>query len=229
MVDLFLAFFCFLALHSLPALPAVKQRLIGLIGRPVYMALYSLLSLATLVWVFYAFMEADDVALWLDRAWQAWITLALAPIGLFLVICGLSSPNPASITFRKNQQPGAIVALTRHPVLWGFFLWAFGHIFPNGELRGVVLFGGFAIFSLVGIIILERRSSRKLGTAWNDFAGKTSIVPFAAFVAGRTRLGVDRDMVFALAITVIGTFALLFAFHEVLFGVDPLLLALYGV
>lgn len=229
MVDLLLAFLCFLALHSLPALPAVKQKLIIFIGRPSYTALYSLLSLATLIWVFYAFMEADDVALWLDRAWQAWITVALAPTGLFLIVCGLASPNPASITFRRDRRPGAIVAVTRHPVLWGFFLWAFGHIFPNGEVRGVILFGGFAIFSLVGIIILERRSRRNLGSAWNEFAAKTSIVPFAAVLAGRARLSVDRDMIFALAMTAIGTFALLFAFHEVLFGVDPLLLALYGV
>jgi len=190
---------------------------------------YSILSLASLVWLFAAFRTADDAALWMDHPWQAWVTLILTPIGLFLVICGLLSPNPASISFRGRGKVGAIVAVTRHPVLWGFFLWAFGHIFPNGEWKGLILFGGFSVFAMMGIFILERRGRRRHGAQWSDVIAATSIFPFLAIFSGRNRFRWDWAVAFSLIVTVIGTGSLLFAFHEVLFGVDPLLLALYGV
>lgn len=190
---------------------------------------YSVLSLGSLAWLFYAFMMADDVTLWMDHAWQAWITLILAPMGLFLIVCGLLSPNPASVTFRRSEQVGAIVAVTRHPVLWGFFLWAFGHVFPNGEERGLILFGGFSLFSLFGMVILERRARRRLGARWLEIQASTSILPFIAVLSGRAHLRSDWIMGVSLFVAVVTTAFLLFAFHEVLFGVDPLLLALYGV
>jgi uncharacterized membrane protein len=224
-----IAFVVFLLTHSLPSLGIIRQRLIDRFGRKIYMIGYSLLSLASLAWLFYAFMTADEVTLWMDHAWQAWVTLVLAPIGMCLVVCGLLSPNPSSISFRGAGRVGAIVSITRHPVLWGFFLIAFGHIFPNGELSGFILFGGFSVFALTGIVILERRARRRLGAGWGEIAAITSVVPFAAIFAGRARLRVDGVMSLSLAATAIVTGLLLFAFHEVLFGVDPLLLALYGV
>ncbi|MCF1452322.1 NnrU family protein [Agrobacterium vitis] len=229
MANLVLALIFFVLTHSVPALPSIKGRLVSRLGRGTYMVLYSILSLVGLLWIFYAFMEADDVALWMDRAWQAWLTLVLVPIGLYLVVCGLISPNPYSVTFRAGRKPGAIVSITRHPVLWGFFLWAFGHIFPNGEMRGVILFGGFLLFSLVGMAVLDRRSRTTIDAAGPELVAATSVLPFAAVLSGRARLRLDREMAIALVLTATGTFALLFAFHEVLFGVDPLLLALYGV
>ncbi|MBB4952365.1 putative membrane protein [Agrobacterium vitis] len=190
---------------------------------------YSVLSLASLVWLFYAYLTVEDVTLWMDHPWQAWLTLILAPTGLFLVICGLISPNPASITFHGSERVGAIVAVTRHPVLWGFFLWAFGHVFPNGDARGVILFGGLSLFALFGMVILERRARRRLGQRWTEIAAVTSIVPFAAILSGCTHFRRDWAMLVSLAAASVITGFLLFAFHEVLFGVDPLLLALYGV
>lgn len=229
MANFLLAFFFFLLTHSLPSFARLRQYLIERLGRSVYMAGYSLLSLASLAWLFYAFATSDDVALWMDHPWQAWITILCAPIGIFLVICGLLSPNPASISFRSSGRVGAIASVTRHPVLWGFFLLFFGHVFPNGELAALILFGGFSAFSLMGIAIMERRGRRRLGARWNEMTSATSIIPFSAIFAGRAHLKVDGIMLLSLLATAVITGLLLFAFHEVLFGVDPLLLALYGV
>lgn len=230
MAQFLIAFFLFFLTHSLPSFAGLRTRLISLFGRRAYMTGYSILSLASLVWLFYAFRMADDDALWMDHAWQAWLTLVLAPLGLFMIICGLLSPNPASVSFRGEGKVGAIVTVTRHPVLWGFFLWAFGHIFPNGEWRGLILFGGFSLFALLGIVILERRGRRRQGGKhWKTITETTSIIPFVAIFGGRARMRWDWVMSLSLIVTVIGTGLLLFAFHEVLFGVDPLLLALYGV
>lgn len=230
MAQFLLAFLVFFLTHSLPSFGGLRSRLIGFFGRRAYMTGYSVLSLASLIWLFYAFRMAYSGTLWMDHPWQAWLTLILAPLGLFLIICGLFSPNPASISFRGEGKVGAIVAVTRHPVLWGFFLWAFGHVFPNGEWRGLILFGGFAMFALLGMVILERRGRRRHGDVkWAAITANTSIIPLVALFGGRTRLRWDWVMSLSLLVTLVGTGLLLFAFHEVLFGVDPLLLALYGV
>lgn len=220
-----LAFAIFLLLHIVPAVPGIRAALIGRIGRMTYLAIYSLLSIAVLGWVFQAALAMDFVALWEPAAWQAWITLVTAPIGLFLVLAGLFSANPLSVTVRPGEDaPGAITAVTRHPVLWGFFLWAAGHMVPNGDLRSLVLFGSFALFATGGLAMVERRNRKRLGAAWGPRSAGTSILPFAAIVSGDARFTVDRVMIAAALSTALATLWLLTGGHLLLFGADPMLM-----
>jgi uncharacterized membrane protein len=225
--QLFLALVVFVALHSVPAIPALRSRLIGLFGRRPYLIAYSLVSLATLAWVFYAALQIDFIALWDPQPWQAWVTLILTPIGLFFLLAGLMSPNPLSISVRRSGTgQGGIVAITRHPVLWGFMLWAGSHIVPNGDMRSLILFGALFLFALAGIPLTERRARRRLGDDWPVLAASTSILPFAAIIAGRARASIDRPMVLSLLLTALVAFWLLTGGHASLFGADPLALAL---
>ncbi|MCF1494483.1 NnrU family protein [Agrobacterium vitis] len=222
-----LAFSIFLLLHIVPALPGIRVSLIAHIGRKTYLAVYSLLSIAILAWVFQTALAMDFVALWEPAAWQAHITLITAPIGLFLVLAGLFSANPLSVTMRPGADaPGAITAVTRHPVLWGFWLWAAGHMVPNGDLRSVMLFGSFALFAAAGIVMVERRSRKRLGDTWGQLSAGTAILPFAAIALRRSRLSPDRAMAAAALSTGLATLWLLTGGHLALFGADPLLQAL---
>jgi uncharacterized membrane protein len=225
--QLFLALVVFVLLHSVPALPALRSRLITVLGRRVYLVVYSLVSLATLAWVFYAALQLDFIPVWEPQAWQAWVTLILTPIGLFLLLAGLLTPNPLSISVRRaGTASGGIVAITRHPVLWGFMLWAGSHLVPNGDVRSLILFGALFGFALAGIPLTERRARRRLGKEWAAIAAGTSIVPFAATIGGRARFYIDRAMVAAFFVTVLAAAWLLTGGHAVLFGADPLALAL---
>lgn len=207
----------FLALHSIPAIPAIRQRFIRVLGRRPYLVLYSLASLAALAWVFHAAFQLDYVELWPPSAWQAWFPLTLSPVAFFLLISGLFSANPVSVTFRRgDMKPGAVVSITRHPVLWGFLLWAAGHIVANGDLRSLMLFGCFALFALFGMVMAERRNGS------NPFNASTSIIPFAAIARGRARFGIDPAMILALALTAALSAWLLLGGHAALFGADPL-------
>lgn len=216
----------FLALHSVPAVPAIRQTLVSRLGRRPYLLVYSLVSLASLGWVFSSALALDYVELWSPAPWQAWIALVVTPLALFLLIAGLISPNPASISFRQgNAQPGAIVAITRHPVLWGFLLWSASHVLANGDLRSLMLFGMLGLFAGLGIVMTERRSRRRLGPEWPGLAATTSILPFAAIASGRTRARLDLPMLIALVATLLITTWLLWGGHAALFGADPLALA----
>lgn len=210
----------FLSLHSVPAIPATRQKLIKSLGRRAYLILYSLASLAALVWVFHAALRLDYVELWSPEPWHAWFPITLSPLAFFLLIAGLISPNPVSISFRRGDHPpGAVFSITRHPVLWGFFLWAAGHVIANGDLRSLILFGVLGVFAVFGMITTERRNRR------NPFFDSTSVIPFAAVLRGQTSLRIDAAMLIAFAIAALLTIWLLLGGHTVLFGADPLAMA----
>ncbi|CDN55812.1 NnrU family protein [Neorhizobium galegae bv. officinalis bv. officinalis str. HAMBI 1141] len=223
MLRFLLAFIAFIALHSLPAVPKIRGALIGWMGHGSYIAAYSTISTAALAWLFLSAMSLDYVEIWQPRPWQAWPAFVLSPIGLFLVLAGLFSRNPFSISFRKGGEPDAIVAVTRHPVLWGFLCWSVGHIPPNGDLRSLLLFGGFAAFSAGGLFMLEKRARRSLGPTWPTASSQTSVIPFAAAINSKAVITFDMPMAAAMLCTTALLVWLLGGGHAALVGADPLL------
>lgn len=224
MLHLGIAISAFILSHLAPAIPGVREGLTARLGRRTYIILYSLLSTAMLVWVIGAALHAPVVLLWQPAGWQAWVTVLLSPLALFLVIAGLLSPNPVSLTFfpRHTERKGAIVLITRHPVLWGALLWAISHIPPNGDVRSLLLFSVLAALAASGFWLSDRRAKRKHGPEWNELVEQTSILPFAATLAGRNRLRVDSAIVIALLATAMVTYWMLMGGHAALFGADPL-------
>lgn len=223
MILFLLAIAVFIALHSIPAIPGIRQRLIDLLGRRTYLSLYSLASLVSLIWVFHAAFQLDYVELWPQSAWQAYFPIILTPIAFFLLLAGLMSPNPLSITARRNgTRPGAISAITRHPALWGFLLWAIGHLVANGDLRSVMLFGILALFSIFGMVMAERRARRKADATLDKARAMTSILPFVAIAQRRARFALDMPMLLALTVSAVLTTWMLLGGHAALFGADPL-------
>jgi uncharacterized membrane protein len=223
MIELAVAIAAFLAAHMIPSVPGLRDRLVGLMGRGAYMAAYSILSLVLLGWVVVAALRAERIPLWNPAPWQWWVPLLVMPLSLWLLLAGLTSPNPLSVTMRKTGEPapGGIVAVTRHPVLWGFALWGLSHVPPNGHLAGLVLFGGVALFGFLGMRMLDRRSRRTLGPRFDEVAASTSIVPFAAVLAGRARLDPPALLPAAAAAVVLSAWFLLHG-HAWLIGRDPL-------
>jgi uncharacterized membrane protein len=220
-----LALLLFLTLHIIPAIPAIRAHLIGLAGRRIYLLVYSVVSLLLLGWVFHAAMQLEFVPLWDPAAWQAWVPLVLTPLAMALLLAGLSSPNPVSVTLRgTTAEPGAVTAITRHPVLWGFALWAGSHLVPNGDVRSLLLFGSFFAFALLGIWMTERRARRRLGEQWNAITLATSVVPFRALLTRRARLRVDGPLISGILGSAALTAWLLLGGHAALFNADPLVL-----
>lgn len=65
---------------------------------------------------------------------------------------------PALILLVASQLPtGRIKRWAKHPMLVAVKLWAAGHLFANGSLNGVILFGSFLAFAVFDRIMLKRR------------------------------------------------------------------------
>jgi uncharacterized membrane protein len=191
-VGLALAFALFLATHGVPARPAVRRWLVGSLGERGYLLAYSLTSVVALALLIAAAGRAPHLELWTFEPWQMWAPGLAMPLVCLLIAFSVGAPNPLSFGGRSPEafdpdRPG-IVGVTRHPLLWALALWAMSHVVPNGDLAHVVVFGGFAGFALMGMIVIDRRLRRRMGEPeWHRLAARTAVTPFAALVAGRWR------------------------------------------
>lgn len=226
MTEFLIAIALFVVAHVVPPLPAVRARLIARIGRRAYLLAYSLVSIALIVWIIAAAKRAPYVALWDPAPWQALVPILVMPFATWLLFAGLVEPNPLSISLlapKPDAEVGPAAAVTRHPVLWAFLLWAASHVVPNGNVVSLILFGGTALLALAGLMVLDRRARQRLGDArWHDLAAPTSMIPFAALLAGRARLRVSMRLVLSLAVAVAAYAWFLLVGHALLIGPDPL-------
>jgi uncharacterized membrane protein len=67
-VGLIAALSLFVGLHSVPAIPALRSGIIRTVGRTTYLAVYSAVSTAALVWLFHEALNTDYVELWSTAA-----------------------------------------------------------------------------------------------------------------------------------------------------------------
>jgi uncharacterized membrane protein len=87
-----------------------------------------------------------------------------------------------ALTYAAPDQARRIV---RHPMLTAVLLWAAAHLIPNGDAASLILFGGFALYSIVDMPLNDARVRREEPALWAERARTTSLLPFAALIAGR--------------------------------------------
>jgi uncharacterized membrane protein len=229
MAEFFLALALFFAAHVIPGRTGLRALLVSRLGSGAYLAGYSLLSIVLLTWLIVAAIRAPVVPLWSTSAASYWIALALMLPASMLFVGGATSPNPLSVGFiSEGYEPSApgIMGVTRHPLLWGFVLWALSHALPNGELVPLIMFGGFGLFAFLGMLIVDQRKRRQIGSDWHRLAAPTSIVPFAAWLS---KPAARRWRAPAALTTVIGGavfYLLLLWLHPRVIGPDPAALLL---
>ena len=224
MIEFLLALSAFLLAHAIPPLPPVRGRLVALFGRRIYLILYSGLSLILIAWLISAAIRAPYVPLWTPVPWQAAIPVVIMPIAMWLLIAGLAEGNPLSVTIRPapaTAEPGPMAPITRHPVLWGFLLWAVAHIPPTGHVVALILFGGMALLALAGMFALDRRARKRLGAEqWEMLAARAPLIPFAGISRGSSVLRAVVSWPAAAALLVYLWFLL--DGHRRLIGPDPM-------
>jgi len=188
LASLAIATLAFVGLHFLMSHP-LRAGLVGALTERGFLGVYSLVSLATLIWMIVAYRAGDDR----DPLWIAPPGWWLAGSTLMLVACILFAgslqrnpafPNPGAAPVTIGE-PGGVFAITRHPMNNAFMLWAFVHASISGSPRNLIVAGGIFVLALFGSIGQDLRKQRQIGPAWGDWAAKTSVVPFGALIAGR--------------------------------------------
>lgn len=140
MVLLFVFLVLFGVLHVLPALPSLKAKVAGALGKaygPVY-GIASLVFAAGAVWSFRQIAPEAfyDVPSWGRHANFAFSLVGFVFLGIFL--------------FRGSWRNSI-----GHPMALGVGFWALGHLLANGDRGTTLLFGGFLLIAIVHAVLRQ--------------------------------------------------------------------------
>ena len=222
MLSLVLAAIFFAGIHLGIAGTTLRDRAVAALGEVPYRAVFSIASLAGIVWLVMAYKHAPNVVTWGHPEWWKPIPIILMLPAFLLAVIGLTTPNPTIVgeEGRVERPPVGIVRVTRHPFLIGVGLWAVIHLIANGDVASFIFFGALAVTALAGTVSIDDKRRRRLGPAWQSFAAQTSVLPFAAIAAGRIRFKPAEIATWQWAAAIIA-YALLLGGHSHIFGVSP--------
>jgi len=218
----------FLGLHLVVAGTRLRDAITGAIGERAYLGLFALASLGGIVWMVAAYNAAfpgpENYVVYDLGAGVRHLGVPVLAIAFLLGIPGLFLPNPTAAlsedTIGRADLVKGVIAITRHPFLWGVAIWAGFHLAANGDAASIVFFGAFLLLALAGTASIDAKRRRKLGERWTDFAAKTSNVPFVAVLGGRARLAAIELFDWRMAIAAAAFLGVLFA-HAWVFSASP--------
>ena len=161
--------------HPLRA-PLVKR-----LGASAFLGLYSLVAAACLVWMVFAFRAAPAGDLGGTTGEAGWIVATLLTLPALVLFLGSlwknpALPNPGAASTVEREATG-VFAVTRHPMMWGFALWALAHILLWWDTRTLIVAATILILALVGAHLQDRKKAALMGEAWTRWEARTSYWP----------------------------------------------------
>lgn len=180
----------FLGVHSLRIFAdRWRGAQIARLGLAAYKGIYSIASVVGLALIAagYAQARATPVVLWDPPLWTRHLS-ALLVLFAFVLLAAAYVP--------RNR----IRAAVGHPMVLGVKVWAAGHLLANGDLRDLLLFGGFLAWA-----VFDYRAARRRDRAYGRVDARGTFAGDLATVV----IGVAAWAVFALYL------------HGWLFGVRP--------
>ena len=228
MTPLIVAALVFLGIHLLISGTSLRDAITARIGKRPYLGLFSLASLAAIVWLIMAFNAAhassENQILYMPWIGARHLAIPVVAFAFVLAVPGLLLPNPASLkqegAAAKDETVKGVLRITRHPFLWGVAIWSALHVDASGDEAAVIFFGTFLVLALFGTASIDAKRKRKMGEAWTGFASKTSYIPFAAILVGRNSFKLGEILDWRVLIAATAFLAVLLS-HAHLFGASP--------
>ena len=161
----------------------LRAPLVARVGENGFRGLYSLVSLATFVWMVLAYRDASagGAALWDGMGDATWGIASILMLVASVLLAGSFVKNPALPDPRAAAHAAAgvhgVFHVTRHPMMWSFALWALVHIMLSPTPRQLVLSGSLGFLALVGAHMQDRKKEVLMGDAWAGWEAQTSYWP----------------------------------------------------
>ncbi|MEK6636566.1 MAG: NnrU family protein [Pseudomonadota bacterium] len=188
MPELIIALSLFVGTHFLMSHP-LRARLVGALGTKGFQIVYSLVSLGTFAGAIKHYLRTPDSApLWAvgDGLWVVATLLMLFGSILFVgsIVGNPALPAPGASVLTKATPKGAL-AITRHPMMWGFACWALCHLLVSPQPKMIALSIAFGFLAIAGSAGQDHKKALLMGADWKDWESRTSFIPFAGQLAGR--------------------------------------------
>src|SRR5262249_32846134 len=223
-LELLLAAVVFVGSHFGISSTGLRDDLLRRLGERAYLALYSVVALILLVWLITAYSRVDDpLVLWVRPPLLQVLPLVVMPLALLLLVGGVSQRNPTAVmqgsSLPTSRPAPGVLAITRHPLLWGIGLWALVHLLVSDNVASIIFFGAFAVLALHGTRVLDAKKRRTWPPEdWQRFAAATSNIPFATIFTSRNELKISEIGWWRLVLPGVLYLVLIFI-HGVPFGV----------
>lgn len=188
MESLIAASIAFVGTHFLLSHP-LRRPLVGAIGAQGFLGLYVLVAFATLGWMASAFRAVPPEPLWWDVGDGGWALASAVMLVASILFAGSLIGNPAmpdpSGKAPVIAPPRGVFRITRHPMMWGFGLWALVHgaVFPTAA--NLVLTAAILVLALVGAALQDRKKEALFPEAWPRWEAETAYLPYARQFAGQ--------------------------------------------
>lgn len=190
-LSLFLATLSFVGSHLAMSHP-FRPMLVSRLGERRFQGAYTLVAILFFVWMVFAWRSAEPGAgggevLWHAPLWW-WHGAAWLMILPSVLLAGSLVGNPAMVSAPAAgaMKPAVgVYAITRHPMMWAFMLWALVHVSLYGSPRNVIVAGGIFVLALVGSRGQDRKKEHLMGDAWRGWETRTSYLPFGALLSGK--------------------------------------------
>lgn len=208
MALLIVAALLWLGLHIGVSGTSLRDRLVGALGERTFRAVFSLLALAFLALLAFAYRTAETRMFWYAPPWFVAVMDVVMLLALVLLAAAFLAPR-------------GIARVTRHPLMSALGLWALMHLLANGDTASLVFFGTFLLTVLVGVPSQDAKLRRRDPAKAAELAATTSRLPFAAILAGRNRFAAAEIGWLAPLAGVVG-WAVLIYLHPLVIGVPAL-------
>ena len=158
----------------------LRAPIAGRIGEGPFLLLYSLVAFACLGWMALAFRAAGGPDLG-GTGTIGWAVASLLTLVALLLFLGSLRGNPAlpapGAEKAAAKEPRGVFLVTRHPMMWGFALWALAHLVLWWSWRTNIVALAILVLALVGAHLQDRKKARLMGAAWTEWMGKTAYWP----------------------------------------------------
>ena len=160
----------------------LRAGLVKALGAGGFMGVYSAVSLACMVWMYFAFTAAGPAApLWGGFGDTVWIAASVITLLAMILYAGSMNGNPAlpapGAGEAAKANPRGIFLVTRHPMMWGFALWGLSHIVAAPTPRTLIVASTVVFLALVGAHMQDRKKRALMGDAWKVWESRTSYWP----------------------------------------------------
>jgi len=159
---------------------ALRAPMVKALGDKGFQGAYTLISFATLGWVYFAFIAAPGADLG-GSGEAGWVLATVLTWPAMVLLAGSFLGNPALPTPMAEEQaraePRGVFLVTRHPMMWAIGLWAASHIVLMWSTRTLITALAMGFLALVGSWFQDAKKREQMGEAWAQWAAKTSYWP----------------------------------------------------
>jgi uncharacterized membrane protein len=182
-MGLFFSAIAFVGTHFLLSHP-LREPLVRRLGERAFQGVYSLIAIALFVAMIWFYrVIGDEPRLW-EPGPVAWVAGELLMWLGSILFVGSFVGNPALPgAAGPKGGPKGVFAITRHPMMWGFALWAAVHLMVVAIPKALVLDGAILLLAGVGAALQDRKKAGLMGDAWHEWTAQTAFWPFARGLA----------------------------------------------